>query len=111
VKKLLFVVILLCAYPITNLSFAQINSPDAFEQQDLSEEKLDSFVNEAYLMVISEMESDCECTLDTADAGTCSQIARVIGVVLEKFTDIDAETVKKIEEAIEEICEILKEEK
>jgi hypothetical protein len=35
----------------------------------------------------------------------------VIGVVLEKFTDIDAETVKKIEEAIEEICEILKEEK
>lgn len=109
-KKLLLFVILLCAYPVTNLSFAQINSQVAFDQQNLSEEKLDSVVSEAYLMVISEMESDCECSLDTEDALSCSQIARLIGVVLKKFTDLDAQTLTKIEEAIEEICEILKEE-
>jgi hypothetical protein len=109
-KKLLFVLVLLGAFSVTNQSFAQVNTQTVNEQLEFSDEMLDSVVNEAYLIVVSEIESDCECSLDTEDALSCSQIARLVGVVLNKFTDLDAQTVTKIEEAIEEICEILKEE-
>jgi hypothetical protein len=109
-KKIYFVLILLGALTVTNHSFAQVNIQADIEQQELSDEALDSIVNEAYLMVISDMESDCECALDEDDAISCSQIARLIGVIIRRFTEIDPETIDNIEGAIEEICEILKEE-